>query len=380
MNTQSQAVSFAGVQHAEERVYPLGKLKKSPRNVRKVAHTEADIEARAASIKAKGLISPLVVEPELGADGAETGYALVTAGEGRRLALRLLAKRKVISKTTPVRCLVDRLNDPQEVSLDENVSRSAVIAVQVFVCLIEFKLTTLAGFVLVPFGLFGRTAFLAERVLGNVIAAGIKVLVLAVVVGIGASLFSEFTAAIGPGQPDLETVLALALASVTLLGLSIFGPGIASGLVSGAPQLGAGAAVGTGLAVGGMAMAGAAGVQMALGAGAGLAGGAATAGAAGGRPGAPGGGSAPDATPSPGAPSAPRPGPSGPGAANPAAPSPSADSADGDKTGQGGAPAWARELQQRQTLAHGAGLVVHAVGAGDGHGAGAGPSLSEENR
>ncbi|WP_066730509.1 ParB/Srx family N-terminal domain-containing protein [Caulobacter sp. CCH9-E1] len=127
MNTQSQAVSFAGVQHAEERVYPLGKLKKSPRNVRKVAHTEADIEARAASIKAKGLISPLVVEPELGADGAETGYALVTAGEGRRLALRLLAKRKVISKTTPVRCLVDRLNDPQEVSLDENVSRSAVL-------------------------------------------------------------------------------------------------------------------------------------------------------------------------------------------------------------------------------------------------------------
>ena len=216
---------------------------------------------------------------------------------------------------------------------------------------------------LVPFGLFGRTAFLAERVLGNVIVAGIKVLVLAVVVGIGASLFSEFTAAIGPGQPDLETVLALALASVTLLGLSIFGPGIASGLVSGGPQLGAGAAVGTGLAVGGMAMAGAAGVQMALGAG-----------AASGRPGAPGGGSAP------GAPPAPRPGPSGPGAANPAAPSPSADSADGDKTGQGGAPAWARELQQRQTLAHGAGLVVHAVGAGDGHGAGAGPSLSEENR
>jgi type IV secretion system protein TrbL len=41
-----------------------------------------------------------------------------------------------------------------------------VIAVQIFVVLIEFKLTTLAGFVLVPFGLFGRTAFLAERVLG----------------------------------------------------------------------------------------------------------------------------------------------------------------------------------------------------------------------
>jgi type IV secretion system protein TrbL len=64
-----------------------------------------------------------------------------------------------------------------------------IIAVQVFVVLIEFKLVTLAGFVLVPFGLFGRTAFLAEKVLGNVIASGVKVMVLAVIVGIGSSLF-----------------------------------------------------------------------------------------------------------------------------------------------------------------------------------------------
>jgi len=126
MNTHSQAVSSAGVQCGEERVYPLNKLKKSPRNVRKVPHTEAEIEARAASIKAKGVLQMPVVEPELRADGSETGYGLVTIGEGRRLALRLLAKRKVISKTTPIRCLVDTINDPQEISLDENVSRSAL--------------------------------------------------------------------------------------------------------------------------------------------------------------------------------------------------------------------------------------------------------------
>ena len=51
-----------------------------------------------------------------------------------------------------------------------------VMAIQLFVSLIEFKLTTLAGFVLVPFGLFGRTAFLAEKVLGNVVSSGVKVL------------------------------------------------------------------------------------------------------------------------------------------------------------------------------------------------------------
>ena len=45
--------------------------------------------------------------------------------------------------------------------------------------------------------------------------------------------------------------MALVLAALSLLGLGIFGPGIANGLVSGGPQLGAGAAVGTGLAAGG---------------------------------------------------------------------------------------------------------------------------------
>ena len=54
-----------------------------------------------------------------------------------------------------------------------------ILAVQLFITILEFKLTTLAGFVLVPFALWGKTAFLAERVLGNVIASGIKVTVIA---------------------------------------------------------------------------------------------------------------------------------------------------------------------------------------------------------
>src|SRR5215471_17580187 len=76
-----------------------------------------------------------------------------------------------------------------------------ILAVQLFITLIEFKLTTLAGFVLVPFGLFNKTAFLAERVLGNVIASGVKVLVLAVIVGIGTTLFSQFTQGFGGISP-----------------------------------------------------------------------------------------------------------------------------------------------------------------------------------
>ncbi|TIO47858.1 MAG: P-type conjugative transfer protein TrbL [Mesorhizobium sp.] len=126
-----------------------------------------------------------------------------------------------------------------------------ILAVQLFVTLIEFKLSTLAGFVLIPFGLFGKTAFLAERVLGNVISSGIKVLVLAVVIGIGSTLFSEFTQGFGGENPTIDQAMAIVLAALSLLGLGIFGPGIANGLVSGGPQLGAGAAIGTGLAAGG---------------------------------------------------------------------------------------------------------------------------------
>src|SRR5271168_4350472 len=152
-----------------------------------------------------------------------------------------------------------------------------ILAIQLFITLIEFKLTTLAGFVLIPFGLFGKTAFAGERVLGNVISSGVKVLVLAVIVGIGSTLFAQFTAGFGGNQPTIDNAMALVLGALSLLGLGIFGPGIANGIVSGGPQLGAGAAVGTGLAAGGVIVAGA---GLAAG-GAGLAGGALAAGARG---------------------------------------------------------------------------------------------------
>ena len=129
-----------------------------------------------------------------------------------------------------------------------------VLAVQLFVTLIEFKLTTLAGFVLVPFALWNKTAFMAEKVLGNVVSSGIKVLVLAVIVGIGSGLFAEVR--IPPGsEPSIDQALVIMLASLSLLALGIFGPGIATGLVSGGPQLGAGAMAGAAIGAAGTAVA-----------------------------------------------------------------------------------------------------------------------------
>src|SRR5689334_19160087 len=129
-----------------------------------------------------------------------------------------------------------------------------ILSVQLFITIIEFKLTVLAGFVLVPFALFGHTAFVAERVLGNVISAGIKLMVLAIVVGIGATLFGTL---IRPtGEITLTQAASCILAAIAVFGLAVFIPAMAAGLVSGAPQLGAGAAVATTAAIGGTAVAG----------------------------------------------------------------------------------------------------------------------------
>lgn len=107
---------------------PLNKLRKSPRNARKTPHSEAAIEALAASIDAKGMLQNLVVEPERDADGSETGFYFVTVGEGRRLAQLLRTKRKQIKKCEPIRCVLDSANVPHEISRDENVTRCKNLA------------------------------------------------------------------------------------------------------------------------------------------------------------------------------------------------------------------------------------------------------------
>ena len=102
---------------------PLNRLKKSPKNVRKVPHTKAEIRAFAASIAALGMLQYPVVEPELGPRGKPTGHYLVNAGEGRRLAQLLRVKRKEIRPDEPIRCILDTEHSGTEISLAENAIR-----------------------------------------------------------------------------------------------------------------------------------------------------------------------------------------------------------------------------------------------------------------
>ncbi|CRS26552.1 P-type conjugative transfer protein TrbL [Pseudomonas aeruginosa] len=294
-----------------------------------------------------------------------------------------------------------------------------VLAVQLFITLIEFKLTTLAGFVLIPFALWNKTSFLAEKVLGNVVSSGIKVLVLAVIVGIGSGLFAEFQ--VHPDEPSIDHALVVMLASLALLALGIFGPGIATGLVSGAPQLGAGAmagaavgAVGTGVAigaavtgVGGAVMAGArmapaaaklagAGARAATSA-AGSARSAFQAGSAAAGGGAKGAMAGLGNVAKTGAQSAGRAAASRASAAGQRMAAPFRAGWKGDAGASAGQaatseapagaaaaqtpeqPAWAKRLQRRQQLTHAATTTAHTLRGGDGGGSGQGPSLRDSD-
>jgi type IV secretion system protein TrbL len=265
-----------------------------------------------------------------------------------------------------------------------------VLSVQLFVTLIEFKLTTLAGFVLVPFALWGKTAFLAEKTLGNVVASGIKVMVLAIIIGIGSTIFGELATTLN--RPiDVASAMSLLLAAIALLGLGVFGPGIAAGLVSGAPQLGAGAAAGT---VAGAAAVSYAGGSLALGGlrsaatrsagavrSAASLGGGSSAAARQGPPPSPGGGGGPapggqtpgGSAPPSGSGAGPAPGGQTPpsGGGNASAPSAAAPSSQA-------APDWVAKLRREQRVREAAHVAAHTLREGDKGGAGASPKLGEQ--
>jgi len=194
----------------------------------------------------------------------------------------------------------------------------AVLALQIIVSLLEFKIVTLGGFVLLPFGIWNKTAFLAERPLGYVVSSGLKILALAIVVSGARTVFDQLQPSTAP---DIYEALTILVASILLAMLAIFIPNLASALVTGGPALGAGAALTGGLAVAGagaLVAGGAAGAGALAGRAAAISGSSRTAagaasGARGGGPGGPSSSGAPRPAgpPSGGSPAAPTAGPAG---------------------------------------------------------------------
>lgn len=122
-----------------------------------------------------------------------------------------------------------------------------ILAFQIFLTRIEFALISTLGLILVPFGVFKYTSFMAEKVFGAVISFGVKLMVLAFVVSVGFPLMQTLSL---PPDPSWVEMLSVMFGSLAMALLSIHAPGVASGLLNGGPSLTAGSAAGAGVALG----------------------------------------------------------------------------------------------------------------------------------
>lgn len=172
----------------------------------------------------------------------------------------------------------------------------AILALQIFITYVEFYIASALLLIFIPWGSFKYTSFVAEKAIGATISYGTKLMMLGAVYGLSSGIINSFTIDLAGGQPEPISVFSSMLGPLALCLLCWQAPGMAAGLMTGAPTLSAGTAMGT--AVAGFAGASAGGAMgagvgsMAMGAGssaakaaAGLAG-AATAGATAGGPGA----------------------------------------------------------------------------------------------
>jgi type IV secretion system protein TrbL len=116
-----------------------------------------------------------------------------------------------------------------------------MLAIQVFVTYLEFYLVAALSLVLVPFGVFKHTAFIAERAFGSVVSFGVKLMVLSFIIAATQPVLAQITL---PAEPTWQQAYMVLLASMAIAFLAWHAPGIAAGMVSGGPTLTAGAAAG----------------------------------------------------------------------------------------------------------------------------------------
>lgn len=122
-----------------------------------------------------------------------------------------------------------------------------LLALQLFVTLIAFKLGSLAAFVALPWGVFNGTAWVAERPLGWVAGSAIRLFILAFVASISINFVATLPATFAL---DAGGVLNVFLFGLSVLAMAWFAPMLASEVVQGQPHLSGSDAVRTGVGAG----------------------------------------------------------------------------------------------------------------------------------
>src|SRR4029079_8929143 len=136
-----------------------------------------------------------------------------------------------------------------------------IMAIQVFLAVLEYYLITAVAGVLVPWGLLPQTKFLSEKAIGAVVSAGIKLMVLAFIIAVTNPVLASIHFS-GP-EIKLNELWSVLLTTSAIAFLSWHAPSLAAGLLAGSPSLGAGA-VAQNMTSGAMMAAGAAGGMVAM--------------------------------------------------------------------------------------------------------------------
>ena len=107
------------------RSIPWNKLVRSKKNVRKVP-SDDDLEFT-EDIAQRGILSSILVRPQVDDAGADTGLFEVTAGGRRYDAVGRLVEQGRKPDTTPLPCQVRRTGIAEDDSLAENIQRAPLL-------------------------------------------------------------------------------------------------------------------------------------------------------------------------------------------------------------------------------------------------------------
>lgn len=119
----------------------------------------------------------------------------------------------------------------------------AIVAIQVFLAVLEFYLFLGLSAILLPFGINRYTKFIAERTLGGVVNYGVKLMVLAFILAVTEpTLTGVLSFSVTDGTVAWNEIFSVMVIAWAIALLAWNAPGIAAGLVSGAPSLSAGTA------------------------------------------------------------------------------------------------------------------------------------------
>ena len=119
----------------------------------------------------------------------------------------------------------------------------AVVAIQVFLTVLEFYLFLGLSAILLPFGINKHTKFIAEKTLGGVVNYGVKMMVLAFILSVTEpTLTGSINLTVSNGLIEWNEIFSVMVIAWAIALLAWNAPGVAAGLVSGAPSLSAGTA------------------------------------------------------------------------------------------------------------------------------------------